>query len=153
MKTLQSLIKSKKFDWVNSDIEKNFKLGNVRGEYKLFHFDRYISSDDAEKEMAKAGYLPANLTELLSWPDWNDKDWVVALGSVAEVRGGRSVPCLGRSGAGRGLSLGWGDGGWDADYRFLAVRNSESKKLSTGSSDSLTLPETLIINGVEYVKK
>jgi hypothetical protein len=131
---LSSLIKAKKFDWVNSDITDNlFETPKEIGtDFKLFHFDRYILSEDAISEMANEGFRPANAWELLSWKDWNDKDWVVALGSVGEVGGDRYVPCLVGDGSERDLDLGWWDDGWDADYRFLGVRNS-----SLGSSDAL----------------
>lgn len=123
-KSLSELIASKKFDWVNPDIEKHFTLEDVQGtEYKLYHFDRTIFSEDAMKEMEKEGYSAANFHELLLWDKWNDKDWVVALGSARKVDGDRRVPYLGEGGSGRKLGLGWWDGGWGSGYRFLAVRN------------------------------
>ncbi len=141
MKTLKQLIDSKKFDWVNSDIEKNFKLEKVRNlEYKLFHFDKYISSENTIKEMEKDGYIPANLTELLSWKDWNGKDFVVALGSVAGVGGDRRVACLRRDDSGRRLDLGWFDAGWGGSVRFLAVRNLDSQTLESSPQSLRTLP-------------
>src|SRR3990167_9554705 len=108
-KSLAQLIKDCKFDWVNPNIETNFKTEDVRGEFKVFHFGRYISSKDAVKEIEKEGYLPANLTELLSYAKdgWNDTDWVVALGSVAEVDSSRRVPYLYRYAARRDLYLTW----------------------------------------------
>ena len=126
--TLSSLIKKWKFDYVDSDIEKHFTLEEVRSkEYKLFHFDRYISSEDAIKEMAKEGFLPANLAELLSWKEWNEEDCVIALGSVAWVYGDRRVPYLGRDDSERRLSLSWFDRGWNGNYRFLAVKFGSKK--------------------------
>lgn len=48
---------------------------------------------------------------------------IVALGSVwRDGGGGRHVPVLGCGGAGRRLSLGWFEFGWDDGYRFLGVR-------------------------------
>lgn len=99
IQSLGSLIKNGRFDWVNPDIESNFKADEVRSaDYKIFHFDRYISSDDAVKEIEQAGFLAANLTELLAYAvdNWNGKDWVIALGSVAKLNGSRHVPFLGR---------------------------------------------------------
>src|ERR1700744_2019666 len=126
--TLKSLIKSKKFDWANPNItEDTFPLTPIRSsDYKLYHFDRYISSEDAIKEMEKEGYVPANIHELLLWKDWNDKDWVVALGSVGKVDGNRLVPCLDGSGSGRGLYLYRFGDVWSSSYRLLAVRNLSS---------------------------
>ena len=143
MKTLASLIKSKKFNWVNSNIEKNFKLEEVRNtDYKLFHFDKYVSSKYAIKEIENEGYCPANLAELLNWKDWNDKDFVVALGSVSQVVGSRFVAYLYGSGAERGLDLDWFDCGWGVLCRFLAVRNSTLKP-SEISSGPLTLKSAI----------
>lgn len=146
---LQKLIKEKKFDWVNDNItaEKFPAPKKLRTDYKLYHFDRYISSESAIKEMEKEGYSPANFYELLSWKDWNNADWVVALGSVARVRGDRRVPCLGRIGASRELYLGWFDFVWYANFRFLAVRSvSGVSETALSPSDSLSL-------AIEQVKK
>ncbi len=130
MKTLSQLIEEKKFDWVNSDIEKNFTATEVPKdtEYKLFHFDRRILSEDAVKEIEKEGWRPANISELLSWKDWKD-EWVIALSSVARVGGYRGVPYLGGFDSRRDLNLYWFGDGWFSDYRFLAVRNSVSQTL------------------------
>lgn len=137
---LASLIKKRKFDWVNSSItEEAFPPQEVRSsDYKLFHFDRFISSDDVISQMQEEGYEPANLYELLSWDEWNGEDWVVALGSVAKVNGSRYVPCLNRGGAGRDLYLDIRDVGWNGFFRFLGVRTSGTQNLET-SSDALPL--------------
>jgi hypothetical protein len=142
MKTLKQLTTS--FDYVNPSItEDKFPLTKREHKgYKLFHFDRYISSEDVVAEMAKEGYAPANLLELLSWKDWNGKDRVGGLGSVGEVLGGRGVPCLDGGDSGRGLSRDNWDGGWDSGYRFLAVRLSSETVDSApalGNSETLTL--------------
>jgi hypothetical protein len=140
MKYLSSLITAKKLDYVNSDIEKNFTAIEVPAntEYKLFNFNRYISSEDAIKEIEEAGWRPANISELLSWKDWKD-EVIIALGSVGEVDGDRKVPFLDRDGSERCLNLAWFDGGWNASFRFLAVRNSQS----LDTSDTLTLDRAL----------
>lgn len=125
-KTLESLIKSKKFEYVNPNITtENFPPEPIRSsEYKIFHFNRYISTEDAVKEMKKEDWLPANIYELLRWADWNEKDYVVAPGSVCEVSGDRYVAYLDRDGSGRDLRLGWFVDDWRDSCRFLAVRNS-----------------------------
>ena len=131
-KSLKKLLDEWKFDYVNSDItENNFPIVTryKKYAYKLYHFDRHISSEDAIKEIEKDGYEPANLYELLNWKDWNNKDIVVALGSVAKVRGFRGVSCLFRYDVRRSLDLGWWDYDWSFNYRFLAVRNLDSSKL------------------------
>lgn len=136
---LKGLIEKGKFTFVNSNITpENFPAEAVRSEdYKIFHFDKYISSGDAVREIESAGYLPANIYELLSWKDWNGKDWVVGLGSSCVLSGRRGVPGLYGFLSGRDLGLDWWDGEWDDDFRFLAVRYSaqglgaEKKTLST----------------------
>ena len=126
---LKKLIEKGKFGYVDPDItEANFPdLKQKKGGYKLFHFDRYISSEDVIKEMANEGFRPADLRELITWKDWNGKDTVVALGQTwRDSDGDRFVPYL-YFGGGRRLSLDWYDGGWYALYRFLAVRNSSAR--------------------------
>lgn len=142
MKILSQLIKDKKFDWVNTDIEKNFTATEVAKDtkYKLFSFEEN-SSEDAIAEMKKDGWEPANISQLLSWSDWNDTDWVVALGSVAEVDGYRSVPFLFGTDSERELDLRWfGNDCWSSYCRFLAARNSQTLETSeSGTLDTLTL--------------
>lgn len=120
---LSKLIADRKFDYVSPVIEKaEWNTKEIGSDYKLFHFDRHISSEDAIKEMEKEGYRAANIHELLLWGDWNDSDLVIALGSVTEVRGGRYVPGLGRGGSERRLHLYWLEVGWSAYCRFLGVK-------------------------------
>lgn len=142
-KPLTTLIKQGKFSYVNSNITlENFPVEEIRSDdYKLFHFDRYISSEDAVKEMEKEGFKPVNIYELLSWKEWNGKDPVVGLGSSCAVRDARHVPCL-RVWYGRSLSLDWWFEVWFDCWRFLAVRTQ-----SLGTKDTETLghsdPKTL----------
>lgn len=158
-KTLKQSIADCKFDWVNSEIENNFKAQEIRDETKLFHFNEYATSEEAITRMGKEGYSPANISELLAFAQtgWNRTDCVVALGSVAEVRRGRGVPCLGESDRERYLYLLWFDDDWDGDCRFLAVRNSQTlatQPTELGPSETFTLglPDLLEINGVKYQK-
>lgn len=145
MKTLAQLIKSKKLDCVDSDItEDNFPAPKeIRTDFKLFHFDRIISSEDAVKEMEKEGYNPANIYELLSWEGWNGNDFVVALGSAPDIDGDRYVPYLHGNNYERYLYLVRLSHGWSAYYSFLGVRkmSSASRTLepALGVSDALTL--------------
>lgn len=130
---LSALIKEWKFDYVNSNITDNLfeEPKEILNDYKLFLFDKYISSENAIKEMKKEGYRPANAWELLLWTEWNDKEWVVALDSVCGVSGNRGVPDLDGSASKRSLGLSWFDGGWSARCRFLGVAlSSETLKLS-----------------------
>ena len=147
---LESLIKKAKFDYVNSNITAaNFPAPKtINTDFKLFHFDKYISSEDAIKEMEREGYSPANIYELLSWKEWNDKDVVVALGSVAGFGGGRCVACLGWDDSLRYLDLYNFGGVWIGGWRFLGVRNSSTLKSSSSLSSG-----TLILKKIGEVKR
>ncbi len=133
-KRLQDLIATGNFGYVNASItEANFpdppagRQVSSQTDFKVYDFKKTISSDHAVAQMAKEGYRPANLRELLNWmsPNWNGKDLVVALGQEwRDSLGDRHVPSLYFVGS-RKLSLDWCDGlDWDSDCRFLAVRNS-----------------------------
>src|SRR3990167_9220527 len=124
MKTLKQLIKDGKFNYVNSDItEEHFPSEKIRGKVKIFPFDRSISSKDAVKEMAKEGYEPANIYELLEYAekDWNGKELVFALGSVWHYRGVRFVAFLWDDSGRRSLNLDWFGDDWSSRYRFAVV--------------------------------
>ena len=128
---LLEMIAAGKYDWTNSEItEEKFPIiqgkGSRQVEAALFHFGRYISSEDVIKEMDQAGYRPAKTEELLAFGEHNPEVQrsfpVVELSSAAVVSGGRSVLFLGADGSGRGLCLGWFGADWGARCRFLAVR-------------------------------
>ena len=144
-----TLTKPWKFSYINSDIEKNFPLEPIRSsDYKLFHFDKYISSENVVKEMENEGYSPATLSELLSWKDCNRDDWVIALGQSAQVGGSRGVPGLWLGGGWRIDLNHWG-GVWFSGVRFLAVRNS----ILGSSSLSDTLSLELRVEKLEEILK
>ncbi len=121
-----------KYGWVNSNInEKNFPTTAEKDyevEYKVFHFDRFVSSDDVIVEMEKEGFKPANILELLKLgevePDFQREFPIVALDSAwRSADGDHDVPFLNYDGGERGLSLGWcGRRGWNGRCRFLGVR-------------------------------
>jgi hypothetical protein len=148
MKTLQQLIQEKNFDYVNSNITDTlFPIPTMEEEveYDLVHLNKYISSEDAIKELSKDGWRPATLYDLLKY-DWNGTDWVVALGSVAGVGGIRLVPCLFRRGSERRLNLSWFRGGWGSICRFLRVRTlplKSSENQALGHSEILTLEKAI----------
>ena len=127
MENLEQLIKKCKFNYVNTDItEEHFPLEKIRGKVKIFHFDRFISSEDVIKKMEKEEYQPANIYELLEYAekDWNGKDTVVALDFVWCGLGGRGVASLWGDSGGRGLRLSWFGRDWFAGCRFAAVCKS-----------------------------
>lgn len=120
-----------KYDWTNPDItEVHFPTSvptDYDAEYKLFHFDRGISSEDAIREMEREGFRPGTLAELLALgeaqPELQKQFPVIALSSVwRDSDGDRRVPGLRWGGGRRELRLFWFEFDWDADCRFLAVR-------------------------------
>ena len=150
---LQPLIKSLKLDWVNDSInDKNFPYEKTKGKVELLAFKKYISTEDALKEMDEKGFRPATIHEMLSWVknNWNGKDWVVALGSVwQDAFGGRYVAYLCGRASERELHLYWVGGGWHGDCRFLVVRKSLDTRTLGASSPldplvKVELPQSVI---------
>ena len=129
--TLAEMIATGHYDWVNSDITaERFPIkrnGKVETAVELIHFNRVISSGDAEKELDKMGLRPARIEELLAFgatfPEIQRKFPIIALGAVAEIDGNRHVVYLHRDDSERDLRLYWHDFDWSEACRFLAVRN------------------------------
>ncbi len=131
---LGQMITEERYDYVNPNITttENFPVkgeGRQEREIVLFHFNCYISSDDAIAEMKRAGYEPGDIVDLLALgetqPELQRQFPIVALKSVwRNPRGNRFVPYLDGSDAGRSLSLRYFDGGWHERFRFAAVRNA-----------------------------
>jgi hypothetical protein len=147
-----------KFDWVNSAITDTLfdEPQEVFTEYDVVTISKPMSPEEVITQMEKEGYRPANFQELLAYSqkEWNGKDTVVALGSVAEVSGGRLVPYLCRGVSERSLGLLWWDRDWSSSCCFLRVRNSVSKTSDTGDSDTLTLAiETVKKAGYKVIKE
>lgn len=136
--SFEDMIAAGKYDWVNDKVTaKKFPvegIGIVQFEPKIFHFDRDISSEDAIEAIRaddrQNPWEPAKIEGLLAYgaknPEEQRKYPIIGLCSVAEVDGDRSVPCLGRSSAERGLGLAWWGAGWAGYCRFLAVRKLSS---------------------------
>lgn len=129
--SLEQMVAAGHYDWTNSDITtKRFPIvgsGVVEFEHKLFHFDRNVSSEEADRLIIVDGWQPAKIEHLLAFgaakPEEQRKFPVVALGSVAEFDGKRRVPYLYGVGSGRDIHLRWRGDDWLGCYRFLAVRN------------------------------
>ena len=135
---LNQMIAAGRYNWHNDNITaKRFPIngvGKVEMETKLFHFNRDISSENANRLIQEDDktnpWEPAKIEHILFYgaknPEEQRKYPIIGLGSVAEVSGGRVVPCLRRTGVKRLLYLGWWDRGWGSFYRFLAVRKKVS---------------------------
>lgn len=129
--SLSDRIARGKYDWVNDYVtEEHFPTSisaDYDAEYRLFHFDRDISSEVAIQEMEKEGFRPGTLAELLALgeaqPELQKQFPVIALGSLWRgSSGSRHVPALDWHGGRRELYLRWFGRDWDAPCRFLAVR-------------------------------
>ncbi len=127
--SIQQMIAAGHYNWVNSDIEKNFSVqgsGRVELETELIHLNCFIGSDEALKELDRLGYRAAIAEELLAfgatYPEKQREFPIVALGTARLVGGYRRVLCLWYVRSGRDLDLYWFGGGWGDSYRFLAVR-------------------------------
>lgn len=118
------------YDWHNSDItEKRFPVTAEQvgdWEWKLFHFGRNISSDEAiwlmKEEGYEAGAIGHGLTFGEKYPDEQRKYPIIMLGSVAELDLIRRVPVLWSDDDRRWLDLHWCGVDWNPIYRFLGVR-------------------------------
>ena len=104
--SLEDMIKAGKYDWVNSDITAKWfpvkSTGADEWEFKMFHFDRSITSENAvvgiKADDVTNPWQPASIEHLLTYgkhtPEEQRKDPIVARGSVGEVDGDRRVPYL-----------------------------------------------------------
>lgn len=107
--------------------------GLVYIEPALLAFGRNVSSKEvcdtaAALESDSSPWAVGELAGLCAFtgahPDLQRANPIPALGSVAEVHGGRYVPYPTGDGADRKLYLSVWDGDWHADFRFFVVRNA-----------------------------
>lgn len=118
------------YGWRNSDLtEKKFLVTADQvgeWEWKLFHFNRSISSEEAIRLMKEDGYDAGQIGHILTFGEINPEEQrkypIIGLGSVAEVLLDRFVPVLWYDDDRRGLCLSWFDRDWGDRCRFLGVR-------------------------------
>ncbi len=123
-------IKRGNYGWRNSDLtEKKFPVTEDQHgewEWKLFHFHRSISSEDAIRLMKEDGYEAGQIGHILTFGEINPEEQrkypIIGLGSVAEVGLYRYVPELWDDYDRRELGLSWFDDDWYGHCRFLGVR-------------------------------
>lgn len=123
-------IKLGNYSWHNSDLtEQKFPVTADQvgeWEWKLFHFNRSISSEEAIRLMKEDGYEAGQIGHILTFGEINPEEQrkypIIGLGSVAKVSLNRSVPGLWDDDDGRELDLGWFDRDWGVGCRFLGVR-------------------------------
>ena len=134
---ISALIKEGKFDYA-SDYASKFPFeATTANEIELVHFDRYIKSEDAVKELDVQGLRPATASELLllaiQHPDLQRKNYIVALGTVRQIGDFRLVAYLSGGSSARYLYVrGW-DEVWGDGWRFAAVRKDIQKTSDAGN--------------------
>lgn len=129
-------ISAGRYDYVNSDIKlAHFPLGKVERSkgrikiaFRLFHPDKEVESVEVLGQIAKAGFRPATLRELLSVgeckPDMQREFPIIALKSIwRNPDGGRSVTGLYGDSAERRLTTSYFVRRWSRRHRFLVVTN------------------------------
>ena len=130
---IEDLVLDGPYDWWHKTItSENFpttRTGLTDLTIELVHFGRFISTDEALRELDQMGYRPAELHELLAfgekYPDVHREFPIIALGSVCRSVPGDRRPCcayLFRYGSEYCLDLFYLGQGWRDDGRFAAVR-------------------------------
>lgn len=130
--TLAEMIKAGHYDWTNDDItEKKFTVDPSRfttANTKVYHFNKWMSTEAVVPEMAEDGYEPAFIENLLAYgaenPEEQRKYPIVALGSSCVRRNGHVCSPYLDGDDDRSLNLHWRGCDWYGSYRFLAVRKS-----------------------------
>lgn len=145
--SFEQMIDAGDYDLKNDDLSvKNFPV-NGEGmhwfEFDLVDPKKDITSSDALELLKKDSnpanlWIPAEIEHLCAFgaafPDLQIKNLLLALGSVAEIGCGRSVPCLGRRGSLRVLSVKQIDYGITSYCRFLRVRKVSAPVASSPSA-------------------
>ncbi|HSV95217.1 MAG TPA: hypothetical protein VLH94_04600 [Spirochaetia bacterium] len=132
-KSVEEMINEGGYYWKNDNITSdNFpssEKGIIQKEIFLVGFNRVVVSvEDVLKGLERLGLCSINLKELLSlgtqYPEIQNKDWIVALGSTwCDSYGHILVPNLDNGGGHRRLDLFWWENYWVSRWRFAAVCN------------------------------
>ncbi|MEK7638666.1 MAG: hypothetical protein AAB388_00750 [Patescibacteria group bacterium] len=135
--SLAARIDAGHYDFVDSDIQSNFKVESVTADYEAqlvtVAFNRGISSENAVAEIKAYGLRPANTSECIAYGATIAKAryqfdlgpppyWLACFGSIATFNGERHVLVLGGWNGVWGLHLGRWELGWGPNERLLAVR-------------------------------
>lgn len=129
---IQEMIDAGHYDHVELYPTTSFKqMGMVVVEVKLFHFDRYISSKEAVREIRKAGFRSAKMEELLAFGAKLDSELlefpITALGSGFFYSKNLYVLGIERHSSAYWLNGHWFGETWEEEMRFLAVKPKRSK--------------------------
>ena len=127
--TIEEAIADGNYGWHNDLIPQKFNHDNRlagKWEWRLAHPKRKISSKDAKTLCEEDGWQAACIEHLLAFgeafPELKKDGPIIALSSVCERSGGRSVPVLWTDLSKRGLVLLWWVADWNSHCRFLSVR-------------------------------
>ena len=132
--TIESLVKSGKYNWSHIDISSELFSTKRKGisniTIELIKFSSRKSTKQVLRELNKNGLRPADVKEILTfgatYPKEQIKYPIVARGSMwVGSCGGHFVPCLRAGSKGRYVDLYWFGGIWDTYYRFAVVRDSK----------------------------
>ncbi len=131
--SLGAMINRGSYNWVHPDItEAHFPIegeGKKTVTLELVHFAKPMTSDKVEKEFKASGLTPGKIEHFLAlgakYPDLQRQFPIIASGAFWRFPPDhRLAPVLWGDPSGRRLSLGWAEDGWDAGFRFLALRES-----------------------------
>jgi hypothetical protein len=161
---LKNLIDKHTWYYKNENItEKNFPVPKkIETEnWKIIRFDKSFTSKEALDRIKSEGCRPANVYELLTFkknhPEiWPDNTWtsVIAFGQTwKDSDRNHRVPHVLRDSDGDfEFSLGYFERDWRSDACVLCFCDSTLAPKTLKDSDSLTLPDELIINNIKYKK-
>ena len=133
-KSFEQMVASGDYGWVGGDVTpQNFPIsgsGSQELEARLFHLDRFVSSEEAVREIVARDkarpWSPGRAEHLFAfgarYPLEQQKSPLVALGSTCTVKGKRGVICLYGGGGKRMMRVDAWDGDWASVFGFLAVR-------------------------------
>lgn len=129
---INELILAGKYDHLDHDInENNFHLEErrrkIRLGFKLFNFNRPISSKNIISQMAKRGYRPSGVEEILLFgelrPDFQRYHPIVALNAIfTDSKMYSRVIVLSGDLSRRYIYLAWLGTQWETRYRFLGIK-------------------------------
>lgn len=131
----------------------------ISEEIEYFKLDRYITDNELEEEYESRGLSPVSPYSLIlsriNNPEIEKLEYTATHWKDAD--GKWCFAAFGRRGVERYLRVfrldyDWHDFWWFAGVRKSAL-NSETLNPSLISSELMTLPDTLTINGIVYVKK
>jgi len=127
-RSLQEMIALGNYNWVSEDITEDLffvkEQGLIELTPKLIQLDAKAEIEEAKSMLNEQGLRPGNVMELLAvgatYPYFQRKFPIVALGSLYQSEHKRRVPFIFECDLGRSFGLDWDYKEWDRVYRLLA---------------------------------